>query len=210
MKQVTSNPMIIQRAIIRYPHCHTPHSFNASKNDGDAEDAKYSAKLYVEQNHIAELAKAVKQCAIDAFGTTGTGIAMPLHPVSEDGKDAAIEQLKNMYYVNVKSSKLYPPRVVDINRQPVKEEDLNSGNIVAAIVRPYPWESRFGKGVSVGLNGILKLEEGTPFVDNYDSMYDEIDEKIIEQAKQADRERQNEALKSMNNPVGELSDFLNS
>lgn len=51
------------------------------------------------------------------------------------------------------------PRVIDLNKEPVEEEDFYPGCYARASVNPY-WFSNKGKGIAIGLNHLQKLGDG--------------------------------------------------
>lgn len=69
------------------------------------------------------------------------------------------EECKNHYVIAVSSTR--KPTVIDRDRMPITEEDeLYSGCYGRAVINFYGYDAGGKKGISAGLNGIMKLADG--------------------------------------------------
>lgn len=100
------------------------------------------------------------------------------HYPIRDGDDMEGEEFHGCWVVGTKNKK--QPGVLireeDGTRRAVeRESEIYSGAYYHASVRAYAWDNKFGKGVSVSLEGVLKVEDGEKFgssfsEDDFDSV----------------------------------------
>ena len=71
------------------------------------------------------------------------------------------EECKGCYVITVSS--INPPVIVDNTKTPITDpQELYSGCYGRAIINFYVYDTNGNKGISAGLNGIMKLHDGDP------------------------------------------------
>lgn len=109
------------------------------------EEAK---KLYMQRNAGKKLPTNLKNTIHDGDGERPNG--------GEFG-----EECKGHYVVTVSSKN--PPVIVNSDKTPITDpQELYSGCYGRAIINWYVYDIQGNKGVSAGLNGIMKLSDGEP------------------------------------------------
>lgn len=140
-----------------YVHVFTPDSINGS-------EAKYSVSIIIpksDKKTIKSLEKAIELAKQNGINDKWKGVEpkklqLPLHDGDEDKTDEAYQ---NCMYLNAKCKT--KPGVVDANRQPIiDEEEFYSGCYGYASVTFYAYEANGNKGVSAGLNNVMKTKDG--------------------------------------------------
>lgn len=133
-------------------------------------DEKYSVTLLIPKTDKATLAKingAIKE-AKAKYSESHNGKAAPtkttLHdgdgPRPSDGEPFG-EECKGCMVISV-SSKRKPP-VIDDNKVPITEPtEFYSGCYGRAIINFYAYDTNGNRGISAGLNGLMKLYDGEP------------------------------------------------
>lgn len=135
--------------------------------DGDPEFGMTIVLDKEDDEHMAFLAKvkkAMKAAAADKFGD------IPMekwkHLPITDGDDSEQEEFHGKWLIRTKN-KRQPGILVmeeDGSRRAVeRESEIYSGAWYHASIRPYAWKNEFGKGVSISLNGILKVQDDEQF-----------------------------------------------
>lgn len=137
----------------------------------EGQEPKYSVTLLIPKSDKATLAKineAVKAAKADYAQKHG-GKPLPANCKTTlhdgDGErpsgDEFGEECKGHYVITVSSKK--KPVLVDANKLPITEEsELYSGCYGRAIINFYGFDTQGNKGISAGLNGIMKLHDGEP------------------------------------------------
>ena len=149
------------RARFSYLNVFTPRAF------GDGEP-KYSVTLLIPKSDKATYAKI--NAAIDAAkkAWVQSGKKLPANPKTTlhdgDGTRANSgeefgEECKGHWVITVSSKN--PPTVVYSDKTPILDpQQIKSGDYGYAIINFYVYDYNGTKGVSAGLNGIMKLEDG--------------------------------------------------
>ena len=135
-----------------------PHLFEAhAVNVGD--DPKFSIQCVMPKSdpQWAELEKAAKQCAKDRWGKVPAKLQLPMN----DGDATDRDEVQGCYYMNLTAKADRPPQVVGKDRQPIVDpSEVYAGAQYFASCRPYAWEYGGKKGVSFGLNHVMKAADG--------------------------------------------------
>lgn len=148
-----------------YVYLFTPR---ASQDGGPA---KYSVTLLIPKSDKATLAKikTATDAAKTAFMNRNNGKKLPANLTStiHDGdgtRDNGEEygpECKGCYVVTVSSTN--PPVIVDSFKNPITDPtELYSGCYGRAIINFYVYDYMGKRGISAGLNGIMKLHDGEP------------------------------------------------
>lgn len=135
-----------------------------SMNEGDP--AKYSTSVIIPKsakNVIAKINSAIDAAKVvgkdTKFGGKLSGLKTPLRDGDTDREDD--KAYANAVFFNCSSRQR--PGVVDINRQPIlNEEEVYSGCFGYINVSFYPFNSNGNKGIAVGLNHFMKTKDGEP------------------------------------------------
>ncbi len=106
-------------------------------------------------NNAAQLGKTTKW-----NGRIPSKVQLPLHDGDEERPDDPA--FKGMYYFNCSSTNKPGLRVRDsgVICEALDEEDLYSGAYGAVTVNLFPYSSNGNVGVGVGLNNIIRTEDG--------------------------------------------------
>lgn len=153
---------------VRFSFCHlfTPQVFG----DGDGK-AKYGVTLLIPKTDKATLAKikAATEAAKAAFIAKNPGKKLPANLPStlwdgdgqrQSGEDFGPE-CKGCYVMTVNSNN--PPVIVDSMKNPITDpKELYSGCYGRAVLNFFIYDYMGKKGVSAGLNGVMKLHDGEP------------------------------------------------
>ena len=112
-----------------------------------------------ETEFLEKLETAIEEAAKAKFGK----IPAKLKSTLRDGDDEEKEEFKDCILFSVKSATR--PGVVDADLQPIIDpEELYSGAYYRASINPFAWDHPTGgKGVSFGLNNVMKVRDGEPF-----------------------------------------------
>jgi len=161
---------------ISYAHIWEPRPVNDS-------EAKYSLSAIIPKDNV-ELLGAVQR-AIGAAAEAGKtrrwngiipeDLAMPLHDGDEERPDD--ENYAGAMYLNARSSE--PPQIVDRHVQKIEDPmDVYSGCYCNVTVTFFPYVSKDGNGIGVGLGNIQKLRDGEHLTGkaSAESDFDSLDE----------------------------------
>lgn len=156
---------------VRFSYC----NLFAPRAMQDGAQAKYSVTLLIPKSDKSTLQKIQK--AIDAAKTqylsrhSGKKLPSNLKTTMHDGDGERPnggefgEECKGCYVMTVSSNN--QPVIVDANKVPITDErELYSGCYGRAIINFYVYDTQGNKGVSAGLNGIMKLYDGEPLGGN--------------------------------------------
>lgn len=148
-----------------YVHLFTPQA----TQDGGPE--KYSATLLIPKTDKNTLQKI--QAAVNAakakYMESNSGRKLPstLKTTLHDGDGEKPNggeygpECKGHYVMTVSSNR--QPVIVDANKVPITDErELYSGCYGRAIINFYVYDTQGNKGISAGLNGVMKLYDGEP------------------------------------------------
>lgn len=119
--------------------------FTLDKIKAAVEEAK---QLYLQKNSGKKLPTSLKTTLHDGDGERPNG--------GEFGPECA-----GCYVITVSSKN--KPVLVDKNKTPITDpQDLYSGCYGRAIINFFVYDTNGNKGVSAGLNGVMKLHDGEP------------------------------------------------
>ena len=137
------------------------------KVDNQGAKPKYSATLLISKRDnytIDKIRNAVKE-AKELFVARGGQLSGGLKTTVYDGDGERPnggrfgEECKGHYVLNVSTYKA--PQLVDIAQQPItNEHEIYSGCYARAIINFYVYDRNGNKGISAGLNAIMKLYDG--------------------------------------------------
>ena len=122
----------------------------------------YSIVIVIPKTETAfleRLEQAVEEAAKAKFGKVPPRLKTTLR----DGDDEDRPEFEGCVIFNAKSANR--PGVVDSDLQPILDPDeLYSGAYYRASINPFAWDHPTGgKGVSFGLNNVMKTRDGEPF-----------------------------------------------
>jgi hypothetical protein len=136
--------------------------------DGDPEYGMTIVLDKEDDEHLAFLAKlkkAMKAAAAEKIGADVPPEKWKHYPIT-DGDDSDQEEFHGKWLIRTKN-KRQPGILVleeDGTRRAVeRESEIYSGAWYHASLRPYAWKNEFGKGVSISLNGVLKVQDDEQF-----------------------------------------------
>ena len=152
---------------VRFSYCNlfTPRAAQ------EGAQAKYSVTLLIPKSDKATVAKikAAIEAAKANYLAKNSGKKLPANLKSTlhdgdgerpNGGDFG-EECKGCYVMTVSSNN--QPVIVDANKVPITDEhELYSGCYGRAIINFYVYDTQGNKGISAGLNGIMKLYDGEP------------------------------------------------
>lgn len=134
--------------------------------------AKYSVTLLIPKSDKATLnkIKAAMEAAKASYIARNSGKKLPanLKHTLHDGDgtrpnsgDEFGEECKGHYVITVSSKN--KPVLVNADKTPITEpQELYSGCYGRAIINFYVYDTQGNKGISAGLNGVMKLYDGEP------------------------------------------------
>ena len=145
------------------------HVFEPQKAPG-SETAKYSATLLIPKADKITLNKidAAIAAAKEAYSQKHNGKPAPIKTTLHDGDGTRPSdgqpfgaECKGHMVITVSSIK--PPLVVYADKSRITEQsDFYSGCYGKAIINFYCYDTNGNKGISAGLNGVMKLDDGEP------------------------------------------------
>jgi len=125
-------------------------------------DFKFSASLVFDKStDLTELHKAAKNAAINKWGPDEKKFPKNLRSPFRDGdSDRPDDEVySNSVFVNASSKS--KPGIVDSNLQPIIERsEFYSGVIARASINFFAYDTAGNKGVSAGLNNLMKVRDG--------------------------------------------------
>jgi hypothetical protein len=152
---------------VRFSYCNlfTPRAVQ------ERSPAKYSVTLLIPKSDKTALAKikAALEAATAAYISRNAGKKLPanLKNTLHDGDGERPnggefgEECKSHYVMTVSSKN--PPVLVYGDKTPITDpQELRSGDYGRAIINFYVYDTQGNKGISAGLNGIMKLYDGEP------------------------------------------------
>jgi len=152
---------------VRFSFC----NLFAPKAAQGSDQAKYSVTLLIPKSDKATLAKI--KTAIEAAKTSymernaGKKLPVALKNTLHDGDGERPnggmfgEECKGHYVITVSS--LNQPTIVNADKTPLTEpKELYSGCYGRAVINFYVYDNSGNKGISAGLNGVMKLYDGEP------------------------------------------------
>lgn len=159
-----ANATQITTGKVRFSYCNL---FTPRKNDNDAD--KYSVTILIPKSDKATLAKI--KTAQEAAKTkwTESGKKLPPNPKNtlHDGDSERPEggeygeECKGHYVITCSSNNR--PTVIYADKTPITDpQELYSGCYGRAVLNFYVYDSKGRKGISAGVNGVMKLHDGEP------------------------------------------------
>lgn len=162
-----ANTTQITTGKVRFSYCNlfTPRAVQ----EGAPE--KYSVTLLIPKTDKATIAKikAAIEASKAAYIARNSGKKLPtfLKTTLHDGDGERPsggefgEECKGCYVMTVSSKN--PPVIVNADKTPLTDpQELYSGCYGRAIINFYVYDTQGNKGISAGLNGIMKLYDGEP------------------------------------------------
>lgn len=114
---------------------------------------------------LAKLKKAMKAAILEKCGKDIPFEKCKHFPIL-DGDDNENEEFAGKWLIRTKNKRQPGILVLDedgTRRAVEHESEIYSGAWYHASIKPYAWAGDFGKGVSISLNGVLKVEDGDRF-----------------------------------------------
>lgn len=156
----------------------------------EGQTPKYSVTLLIPKTDTATMAKinAAIEAAKTNYMAKHPGTKMPAKPKTTiydgDGErpsgDAFGPECKGCYVMTVSS--LNKPVIVDADKMPITDpQELYSGCYGKAVINFYYYDTAGNKGISAGLNGIMKTMDGEPLSGAVvtDSDWDDDDDDLL-------------------------------
>lgn len=164
-----------------YVNVFTPRAAQAGQTP------KYSVTLLISKKDKTTLAKimAAQEEAVRVYSAKHPGAKIPKNPnttlydgdgTRPSGDDFGPE-CKGCMVITVSSNN--KPVIVDADKQPILDSsEVYSGCYGKAVINFYYYDTAGNKGITAGLNGVMKLEDGEPLAGSVvtDSDWDDDDE----------------------------------
>lgn len=155
--KVTDNKVVFGPCRLSYTHVFEKHSF-----DGNPENGKYSTNILIPKSETktVEAIKKAIEAATQAAAISKWGGKKPKNLTSPlmDGDDKDDDVYAGHWYLNAKCNTR--PGVVDRNKVPiVDEEEIYSGVWAIVSVTFFSFDVNVNKGISCGLNNIMKFKD---------------------------------------------------
>ncbi|EAC7899135.1 DUF2815 family protein [Listeria monocytogenes] len=173
------------------------HVFEPWAGD-ESQEKKYSVCLIIDKTDkktVKAIKSAIKELkeskeAITVWGgkngTAPKNLKTPLRDGDEERDE--MEEFEGKYFVNANSKR--QPGVINKKRKELTAEEFYSGCYGRASIDLYAYNSNGSKGIAVGLNNLLFLEDGEPLgfsalsaeddfdddLDDYDDDFDDDEE----------------------------------
>ncbi|HEO8496496.1 TPA: DUF2815 family protein [Listeria monocytogenes] len=173
------------------------HVFEPWAGD-ESQEKKYSVCLIIDKTDkktVKAIKSAIKELkeskeAITVWGgkngTAPKNLKIPLRDGDEERDE--MEEFEGKYFVNANSKR--QPGVINKKRKELTAEEFYSGCYGRASIDLYAYNSNGSKGIAVGLNNLLFLEDGEPLgfsalsaeddfdddLDDYDDDFDDDEE----------------------------------
>lgn len=133
-----------------------------SRPPGTDADLKYSITMVLPKDDPfwKDVDAMIQQAASDKWnGKVPKGLKSPIR----DG-DESDYGLEGCYFMSLAAKEDRKPEVVGADLKPIMDaKELYSGAIYRASIRPYAWSHQVGgKGVSFGLDNVMKVADGEP------------------------------------------------
>ena len=152
---------------VRFSYCNlfTPRAVQ------DGAKPKYSVTLLIPKSDkfTIQKCKAAIDAAKAAYLARNSGKKLPtnLKTTMHDGDSERPNggdfgpECKGCYVMTVSSNN--PPVIVDANKTPITDpQEVYSGCYGRAIINFFVYDTNGNKGITAGLNGIMKLHDGEP------------------------------------------------
>ena len=132
------------------------------KNEQSGKD-EYSIKMIFDKDaDLSELKAIIKEAITDKWGNNPPrGLKLPLKDGNNNDTSKYPED-KDKYVANAKTI-IAPPGVVNSQVQPIMDpNEVYSGCYMRATLTAYAYDKGGGKGVSFGLQNLMKVKDGEP------------------------------------------------
>ncbi|MBC1605685.1 DUF2815 family protein [Listeria rocourtiae] len=152
---------------VRFSYAHVFEPWSGE----EGQPAKYSVCLIIDKSDkktIKAISKAIEELKTDEQALTKWGgkngkapknLKEPLRDGDEDRED--MEEFEGTYFLNANSNRA--PEIINKKGRILEdEEDFYSGCYGRASVDFYAYNNNGSKGIAVGLNNLLFLEDGEP------------------------------------------------
>ena len=132
------------------------------RNEQSGKD-EYSIKMIFDRDaDLADMKALIKEAIAEKWGTNiPQGLKLPL----KDGNTGNLEKYpedKDKWIANAKTT-LTQPGVVNRQLQPIIDpKEIYSGCYMRASITAYAYDKNGGRGVSFGLQNLIKWEDGDP------------------------------------------------
>jgi hypothetical protein len=172
-----------------------PHVFSQTAGTNDKGEPVFDIQFIIpksQREDVRAILRAIKTVGEAKWGANWKKVRTPLRDgdaeaeeLTEDGstKGAKYPERLGCYFLNARSSK--PVGVYDRMLTPITDpENLYGGCKGKISVTFYPYSTNGNHGIGVGLNGVQKIAEGTPFGNarpTVESMFDVLDENDLEE-----------------------------
>ena len=158
-----TNPLKVITGKVRFSYAHV---FEPAATSDDGGDKKYSVSLIIPKSDKATLAKiktaieAAKQAGLAKWG--GKLPKVVKTPLRDGDAEKDDECYENSMFINAKSSQ--KPGIVDANLDEIiSRDEFYSGCYGYASVAFFAYDNGVSKGVTCGLNAVLKTKDGERF-----------------------------------------------
>ncbi len=139
-----------------------PKLFRPERNQLNPEsDPKFSCVLIFDEaaqkdHRFLELRRAANDCATAKWGAKlPSNLKSPFREGAEKASDGYGE---GTVFVNMTAKR--KPGVIGPDKQPADEGDVYAGCYVIANVNPFAYDEKGNRGISFGLNNIMKIRDG--------------------------------------------------
>ncbi|EAE6190773.1 TPA: DUF2815 family protein [Listeria monocytogenes] len=161
------------------------HVFEPWAGD-ESQEKKYSVCLIIDKTDkktVKAIKSAIKELkgskeAITVWGgkngTAPKNLKIPLRDGDEERDE--MEEFEGKYFVNANSKR--QPGVINKKRKELTAEEFYSGCYGRASIDLYAYNSNGSKGIAVGLNNLLFLEDGEPLGFSALSAEDDFDDDL--------------------------------
>ncbi len=183
---------------VRLSYCHLFKPYAISKED----KAKYSATLLIPKSDkitFQKIQNAMKG-AREKYQEKGKKLPTKCKNTLYDGDDVRPNgeefspECRGHYVITASSN--YQPVLVDKNKEEIIDEnEIYSGCYARCVLNFYVYDTRGNKGITAGLNGVMKLKDGEPLggVSVTDSDWD-LEEEEEEEGEEEGEEKEDEEV----------------
>ena len=136
-----------------FPHLFTPHAVTP----GDEEKFSIQVVMEKENPQWEQMRKLAFEVAKNRWGKVPANLQLTIN----DGDTTDRAETAGCNYMSISCKADRPPQVVGADRQPIVDpSECYAGAIYYASVRAYAWTYANKKGVSFGLNHVMKAADG--------------------------------------------------
>jgi hypothetical protein len=137
---------------VHYPHLDKPHAAQEGAKE------KYSVTmLFPKDTDMSKIKELIQNAIASRWDARKRkGIKIPVRDGDKDRPDKP--EFKNCYFIN--ASSLYVPKLYDQNKNEATHEIFYAGCFAVASIKAFAYEAPGNKGVSIGLNKMMKIKDG--------------------------------------------------